>query len=141
MIESFRARNRRTAYPTHLIMPESDFNGLAAQMSVTYPLRTKISLLEEAFKLISMNPNFKILPVAYADAAFHPNTPGIAGKNVYALYNFDPNSIVMNIPVDYTNTAQNTLNGFNFQSVGYGQFTGVTVYRPLEIQYFTYTPA
>ncbi len=141
LIESYRLRTKRTAYPTHLIMPESDFNGLASQMSVAYPLRTKISLLEEAFKLITMNPSFKILPVAYADAAFHPNTPGIAGKNVYALYNFDPNSIVMNIPVDYTNTAQNTIDGFSFQSVGYGQFTGVTAYRPLEIQYFRYTPA
>lgn len=141
LIESYRKRSRRTAYPTHLIMPESDFNGLASQMSVTYPMRTKISLLEEAFKLITMNQNFKILPVAYADADFHPNTPGIQGKNVYALYNFDDQAIRMDIPVDYTNTMQNTIDGFSFQSVGYGQFTGVTVYRPLELQYFLTTPA
>lgn len=42
----------------------------------------------------------------------------------------------MDIPVDYTNTMQNTLNGFSFQNVGYGQYSGAVAYRPLETLYF-----
>jgi hypothetical protein len=44
----------------------------------------------------------------------------------------------MDIPVDYTNTLANSLDNFNFQNVGYGQFTGVQTYRPLELLYFSY---
>jgi hypothetical protein len=138
-VEDYRKYSERTAYPNRFIMPESDFNGLASQMSVTFPLRTKISILEEAFQLITMQKDFKILPVAYADAERHADIPSIAGKNVYVLFRYEEEASVMNIPVDYTNTMQNTLNGFQFQSVGYGQFTGVTTYRPRQLRYYAHS--
>jgi hypothetical protein len=44
----------------------------------------------------------------------------------------------MNIPVDYTVTQANSVNNFQFQDVAYGQYTGLTVLRNLELLLFTY---
>jgi hypothetical protein len=42
----------------------------------------------------------------------------------------------MDIPVDFTMTQAGTLNNFQFQDAAYGQFTGVGIYRLLELVYF-----
>lgn len=138
VLEAYRTNNNRTAWPTHFIIPESDYNGLASQASATFPMRTTLSLLEEAFQLTTMNKQFKILPLSYADAAYHADVTAIAGKQVYTLLNYDEESVRMDIPLDYTNTTANSLDNFSFQNVGYGQFTGVLSYRPLEMLYFQY---
>lgn len=138
VIEDYRAYSDRTAYPNRFIIPELDYNGLAAQVSPEFPVKNKLQLLEEAFKVITMDPGFKILPLAYADAERHEGVFGIDGYQVYCLFRFDEETAVLNIPVDYTNTMQNTINGFQFQSVGYGQFTGVQTYRPRELRYYRY---
>lgn len=137
LIEAFRANCARTTMPTHFIMPEGDYNGLAVLVpgsAGTFPVPMYDYLLA-AFKLITRNPNFKILPCAYCDQS---NNAAISGlnKNRYVLLNYDEDTIRMDIPVDYANTLQNTLNGFQFQNVGYGQFTGVIAFRPLEVLYF-----
>lgn len=138
ILEAYRANNNRTAWPTHLIIPESDYNGLASQASADFPIKSTLQLLEEAFQIITRNKNFKILPLAYADAAYHEGVAGIDGKQVYVLLNYDEESLRMDIPVDYTNTLANSINNFQFENVGYGQFTGVLAYRPLELMYFTH---
>lgn len=135
LMEAYRSNAARTTYPTHFIIPEADYNGLATLVPGTvgtYPV-PMLTYLLEAFKMITQNPNFKILPSAYADQA--NNSDGI-NKNRYVLFNFDEDSVRMDIPVPYTNTMQNTINGFQFQNVGYGQYTGVLAYRPLEMLYF-----
>jgi hypothetical protein len=73
--------------------------------------------------------------VAYANKSRNASITGL-NKNRYTLLNFNEQSIRMDIPVQYTSTLMNTINGFNFQNVGYGQFTGVQTYRPLETLYF-----
>lgn len=133
LIEAYRDNCARTAWPTHLIIPESDYNGLASQASADFPIKSTLELLEEAFKLITRNASFKILPLAYGDAKYSD-----LGKQKYVLMNYDEESLRMDIPVDYTNTLANSLDNFMFQNVGYGQFTGVLAYRPLELMYFTY---
>jgi hypothetical protein len=138
IIEAYRSNAQRTAMPSHFIIPEGDYNGLAVSVSETYPLKSKLARLQESFALITMNPNFKILPLAYADKAQNATITGL-NKNRYTLLNFDEDTIRMDIPVDYTNTLQNTINGFNFQNVGYGQFTGAKAYRPREILYFDFS--
>lgn len=137
-IEAYRSNNNRTAWPTGFYIPESDYNGLASQASPQFPIKSTLQLLEEAFKLICRNDKFKILPLAYADAAYHTDVASIAGKQVYTFLNYDEESIRMDIPLDYTNTLANSLDNFSFQNVGYGQFTGVLPYRPLELMYFQY---
>ncbi|MBZ5673703.1 MAG: DUF2184 domain-containing protein [Acidobacteriia bacterium] len=140
IVEAYRANCNRTAMPTHFIIPEADYNGLATLIPGTvgtYPV-PMLTYLLEAFKMITMNPNFKILPCAYADEANNATVTGL-NKNRYTLLNYDEDSYRMDIPVDYSNTLQNTINGFQFQNVGYGQFTGGLAYRPLEMLYFDFT--
>lgn len=136
VINAYRNNCNRTAWPTHFIIPESDFDGLVSQASADFPVKTVLELLEESFKLGTRNKNFKVLPLAYGDMQYS----GFS-QQVYVLLNYNEKSIRMDIPVDYTNTLANSLDNFMFQNVGYGQFTGVLAYRPLELLYFKYTPA
>lgn len=135
IVEAYRSNVNRTAWPSHFIIPESDYNGLASQASPDFPIKSTLQLLEEMFIVITRNKNFKILPLAYGDMAY-------SGFNyqIYCLLNYDEESIRMDIPLDYTNTIANSLDNFGFQNAGYGQFTGVLTYRPLELLYFTYIP-
>lgn len=133
IIEKYRNNCQRTAWPTHFVIPESDYNGLASQASPDFPIKSTLVLLEETFMTITRNKNFKILPLAYADAPYS----GFSYQ-IYTLLNYDEESLRMDIPVDYTTTLANSLDNFAFNSVGYGQFTGVLAYRPLELMYFQF---
>lgn len=132
-LETYRSNNNRTAWPTHFIIPESDYNGLASQSSPDFPIKSTLALMEEALALMTRNKNFKILPLAYGDQAYS----GL-GVQRYVLLNYDEESLRMDVPVDYTNTLANSIDNFSFQNVGYGQFTGVLPYRPLETMYYSY---
>lgn len=133
VVEAYRSNNQRTAWPTHFIIPESDYNGLASQASAQFPVKSVLQLLEEMFQTICRNKAFKILPLAYADKAYS----GFSYQ-IYTLLNYDEESLRMDIPLDYTNTLANSLDNFSFQNAGYGQVTGVLAYRPLEMLYFTF---
>jgi hypothetical protein len=133
IIEAYRTNCARTAWPTHFIVPESEYNGLAATVSPDFPIKSILQLLEEMFQTMTRNKSFKILPLAYADGAYSGY-----GWQQYVLLNYEEESIRMDIPVDYTNTLANSIDNFSFQNVGYGQFTGCLAYRPLELMYFKY---
>lgn len=139
IVEAYRTNCQRTAWPTSFIIPESDYNGLASQASPDFPIKSTLQLLEETFQTICRNKNFKILPLAYADGPYgiYKSLSASSQLQIYTLLNYDEESIRMDIPVDYTNTLANSLDNFMFQNVGYGQFTGVLAYRPLEMMYFT----
>lgn len=138
LLQFYRQQSEYTAWPDRFIIPESDFNGLVSTASATFPIRSTLNLLLEAFRENTMNPNFKILPLAYADASQHADVAAIAGKQRYVLLNANEETVRMDIPVDYTNTLANSLNNFSMQNVGYGQFTGVGLYRQKEVAYFDY---
>ena len=139
IVEAYRNNCNRTAWPTHFIIPESDYNGLASQASAQFPIKSTLQLLEETFQTICRNKNFRILPLAYADGPYgiYQNQTTANQLQIYTLLNYDEESLRMDVPVDYTNTLANSLDNFMFQNVGYGQFTGVLAYRPLEMMYFT----
>jgi hypothetical protein len=42
----------------------------------------------------------------------------------------------MDIPIDYTQLAAGTVNGFTWENVAYGSFTGVVAQREKEMLYF-----
>ena len=134
--EAYRSNTNRTAKPTHFIMPEQDFNSLVNYPDATYPLRTKLELLEQAFKNITGNSSFKILPCAYCDKARFDTT-----HNIYVMLNYDESSIKMDIPIDYVQTAAGSINGFTWENVAYGSFSGVVAQRAQELMYFTNTAA
>jgi hypothetical protein len=131
--ELYRANCVRTAKPTHFIIPEVDFNGLVNYPSATFPLKTKLQLLEESFKTITANQGFKILPNAYG------NKDIFGSKNLYVLLNYDETSVKMDIPIDYTSTQIGTVDGFTWQNVAFGQFTGVISLREKEMLYLSHT--
>lgn len=133
VLAAYRTYSKFTAWPTHFTIPESDYLGLAAPSSADFPLKSVLAVLEETFQVMTKNKGFKIQPCAYGD-----NVNSGLGVQRYALYNSEEESIRMDIPVDYTNTLANSTDNFNFANVGYGQFTGVLAYRPLELLYFQY---
>lgn len=133
VLNVYRSNCNRTAWPTHFVIPESDYLGLATPSSPTYPIKSILQLMQETFQVMTGNDGFKILPCAYGDPAYNS-----LGVHRYALLNYDEESVRMDIPVDYTNTLANSIDNFSFQNVGYGQFTGVLAYRPLELYYLSW---
>lgn len=129
------ANTNSTVLPTNFVIPYSDYLGLMTPVSSTYPNIPKFNYLDQAFKALC-GPNFKILPLAYADAT--NNTSYGINKQIYQLYRYDAESVRMDIPVDYTTTQPNTINNFQFEDVAYGQYTGVGFYRALEALQFRY---
>jgi hypothetical protein len=133
LIATYQANCQYTAMPTHFVIPQSDFLGLAGPSSPDFPIKSTLDLMEEAFRRVTGNQGFKILGLPYCDASVS------GGSNqVYALYNYEEESLRMDIPVSYTNTMENSINNFQFQSVGYAQVTGALAYRPAELMYFRY---
>lgn len=133
ILNAYRTNSQRTAWPTHFIIPESDYLGLATPSSPTFPLKSILQLMQETFQTMTGNKNFKILPSAYADGVYS----GYSYQN-YVLLNYAEESVRMDIPVDYTNTLANSIDNFSFQNVGYGQFTGVLAYREREMYYLQF---
>lgn len=126
-----------TVLANRFCLPKSDLLGLVNAASPNFPNISKIEYMENAFKKIV--PDFKIVASAYSEAARFYAKRG-TNKNRYVAYRFDPETIRMDIPVDYTSTQPNSSNNFSFNDVAYGQYTGVTVFRNLEALYIDVTP-
>lgn len=139
-IQAYFTNTNSTAMPDTMIMPYLDYMGCAQQLTPgtvgTYPVPL-LDYLLSAFKMATRNPNFRILPLAYADKTVNNGLRAL-NKNYYALYRSDPKSLRMNIPLDYTVTQANSINNFQFQDAAYGQYTGVVVLRNLELLLFTF---
>lgn len=133
VLNVYRINNAHTAWPTHFILPESDYLGLAAPSASGFPIISKMELMMQTFKVMTGNANFQILPCVYG----MPQNNNLS-VNKYILLNYDQKSVRMDIPVDYANTLANSLDNFSFQNAAYGQYTGVLAYRPLEMYYFQY---
>lgn len=130
LVEAYRKNSERTAYPNKLVIPESDFNGLAAQANPQFPLRTKLSMLKEAIDSICPRP-VDILPCAYSDSNYNN-----LGTNRYALYNDDFDTIRFQKAIDYTPTMMNNIDGWNFVNTAFARTSGVVLNRPKELMYF-----
>lgn len=138
VLNVYRANCQSTAWPTHFIIPQSDYLGLATPSSPTYPIKSILDLMQETFRTMTGNQNFKILPCAYADGATQAPGLGSGTNQQYVLLNYAEESLRMDIPVDYTNTLANSIDNFSFQNVGYAQVTGALAYRPQELYYFRF---
>jgi hypothetical protein len=139
LIAQYFANTNSTVLPTHFVIPMSDMLGLGTTTPVTggaFPL-PRITYLLDAFKLVTGNPNFKIIGNAYADATNSNSLRGV-NKFTYALYRHDAEALRRDIPVDFTVTQPNTVNNWQFEDVAYAQITGVGFYKPLETLLFQY---
>lgn len=139
LLETYRLNNNRTAYPTHFIIPEDDYNGMAVPYTATstgFPVVSKLGYLKAAFGELGLG-GIKIMPSAYAMPTYNVDASGL-NKHVYTLLNYDVRSVRMDIPVMITSTQPNTLNNFQFQDAAYGQFSPVVALKPLEMLYFQF---
>lgn len=131
---AYRANCNYTAEPNTFIIPESDYDGLCVPLNTTYPYISKLEYLKKALKEI-VGAEVEIKKLVYGDKTMNA---AILNKNRYVMLNKDADSLALNIPVDYTATIANSINGFNWQNAAYAQFTGVTAFRPKEVLYFDY---
>lgn len=136
LLTAYLANCNQTAMPDTFAIPLSDYVGLAAPVSEDFPMVSKLVYLKQAFDAI-VPGGVRIMGVAYGNSAINASR-GIT-KNRYVLYRKDSESLRMDIPVDFTMTAPNTVNNFQFQDAAYAQFTGVKAYRPLEMLYLDET--
>ena len=138
VVASYQSNCVYTAMPTHFIIPQDDWLGLSTPVSPTYPFNSKLEYLKKAFAEI-VPGGVKIMPSIYSMPTYNSAVVNAGtGLHRYCMYRYDPETLRMDIPVDYTVTQPNTLNNFQFQDAGYGQATGVGVYRGLEVLYFDY---
>jgi hypothetical protein len=130
------ANSNNTVLPDTFIIPMDDYLGLVAPIAAGFPVVSKMTYLTQAFKEATGNPNFKIKGLAYAIAANNAGYTAANGKDRYVLYRNDVDTLAIDLPVDFYLSPAGTANNFQWQGIGAGQFTGVTVYRPAEVLYF-----
>lgn len=127
-----------TVLPNTFLMPMDDYLGLGVAASGQFPVNSMLDYLLNMFRQITQNPNFQIKPLAYGNPAQNAGYVATNGKNRYVLYNNDPDTLWLDVPVDFALTPAGTRNNFNWEGVGAGQFTGVTIARPAEVLYFDF---
>lgn len=132
--EAYRVNCNRSAKPNRFVIPESDFNGLQVPYSASFPNVSKMDWLIKAFAGLGLN--VEILPSIYGMPAY--NADYGLNLNRYALYNYEEESLRMDIPVNIRSTMPGTLNNFQFQDVAYSMFTGAWAYRELEMLYLDF---
>lgn len=137
IIGLYRTNSNETCFPKRLTVPMSDWTGLGVNVSIggTPISQTKLEYLEKALQGLC-GKDFKIMPTAYANKSRNAGFWAVGGTNRYALYNNDRETLHMDIPIDLTIAAPATANNVHFQGVGYGQYSGMIVYRVPEVMYF-----
>lgn len=120
-----------TALPDTFVIPTDDFLGLSSAASATYPNISKLEYLLNSFKKMTANEGFEIKPLAYSQT--ERNSLGV---DRYVLYRNQPDTLTMNIPVDFTQLEAGNVNSLQFQQPAYGQYSGCLINRKREVLYF-----
>jgi len=136
ILGDYYSNSNSTVLPDTFVMPTADYLGLGVPVSSTYPNISMKEYLENTFKKMTNNENFKILPIAYATAA---NSRSDFTKDRYVLYRRDPETLSLSIPVDYTMAEPRTVDSMDWLQLAYGQYSGVLVNRPREMLYYALT--
>lgn len=139
ILSAYFSNSNSTVLPDSFEIPMSDYLGLVTPVASGFPVVSQLDYLLDAFKKATQNPNFKIYGLAYGDATNNAGYVSVAGKYRYVLYRNDPETIKMDLPVDFILTPAGTSNNFQWQGIGAGQFTGAIAYRPAEILYFDHS--
>jgi hypothetical protein len=137
LIALFRVNANETCYPNTLVIPTKDMVGLGRNVSLngTPISQTILEYVTKAFQGVC-GKDFKILSTAYGNKERNAGYWAPNGTNRYALYRRDPETLHMDIPVDFTIGAPATGNNFQYNGVGYGQVSGMNIFRVPEVMYF-----
>lgn len=136
IVQLYLTNCNEVRYPTRFVIPRSDWTGLGVPMVVgTTPLAvSRMEYIEKMFQGIC-GKEFRMLATAYGNKLRNAGYWATNGTNRYALYNHDRETLHMDIPVDLTIGAPATGNNFQWNGVGYGQFSGMNVFRVPEVLY------
>jgi hypothetical protein len=140
----FFNNSNATVLPNIFVMPMNDKLALTAPIVIgtTGTATTRIEYLEKTLKMVTGNPNFEVKGLAYCQKDRNTGVLGSgSGLNRYALYRKNPETLIMDIPIDYVTTLYDTIQGFEYQSVAHGQFSGVQLFRTPEVLYFDHSEA
>lgn len=137
LIGKYRKNTNETRFPNRLVVPMSDWTGLGVNIAIagTPITMSRLEYLLKAFKGVC-GDDFQILPTAYSNKERNAGWWAANGTNRYALYNNDPETIHMDIPVQMQLYAPATANNYQWNQVGAGQYGGMNVYRIPEVMYF-----
>jgi len=134
LVNDYYDKTGDTCFPDKLIMPMYDKLAISTMISPDFPVgKTIYQFLLDCFKEQTGNENFKILGTPYCQAS---RSGGILLKDRYVLTVDDETSLKMDLPVPYTTTLPGTANGFDWETIAYGQFTPVQLLRPVETLYY-----
>lgn len=136
-LNAYYENGNMTALPDTFAIPTGDYFSLGSAASATYPNITKLEYLSNILKKMTRNENAEILPLAYCEATM--NLSAGVNKDRYVLYRRDPDTLSMSIPVDLTMLDARSVNGFDWEQLAYGQYSGVMVHRPREMLYMDLT--
>lgn len=136
IIGAYLANNNYTAMPNRLYIPQSDYVALSTATSVQFPIKSKIEYLRDVLKAATNQQDFEIKPLAYLQSGL---SDGKLLTDRYVLMRYDEDVARFEIPVDYTVTVPNSIEGWTIRNVGYGQHSGVLDARPQEILYMDLT--
>lgn len=141
ILAAYFANSNNTVLPDHFSIPMDDYLGLAAFINPSFPLAGSmfIDALENAFKKITGNANFRVYGVLYGKMATNAGYWTPNGTQRYCLYRKDPKSVRMDLPLDFVLASPVPVGPVQFEGLGYGQFTGVISFRPAEMLYFDHT--
>ena len=139
MVGEFVDQAEYVATPDTLVVPAKDFYGMTSATTSQFPIKSKLTYLREAFSE-AVGREFKILPLAWAQQSNNATIANL-NKNRYVLYNNSPDTLEMQIPLDFTITTPGTSNNFDYSSIAYSRFTGLRLFRPKEMMYFDYQNA
>ena len=133
-LNAYFTNANNTVLPDTFVIPTDDYLGLPTMVDEGFPLTSRLERILAVCKAATGNESFKVKSLVYCQS-----TRNSLGVERYALYRSnDAESLTFEVPVDYTTTIQDTVNGFNYESVGYGQFSSVDAFRPAEMLYFDY---
>lgn len=134
IMTAYDMNSNYTATPNRFVIPAWDFTGMASAASSTFPMITKLEYMTNMFKQQTGRDDFRVLKCPYASKDF----AGL-NKSTWALYEADASALRYMIPVQYTSTLNNTFDGFYFQSVAYGEVSGMHIYYPNQVIYLQST--
>ena len=136
IVGAYLANNNYTAMPNRLYIPQTDYVALTTATSVQFPIKSKLEYLQDVLKAATSEQSFEIKPLAYLQTA---QSDGKLSTDRYILMRYDEDVARFEIPVDYTVTVPNSIDGWTIRNVAYGQHSGVLDARPQEILYMDLT--
>lgn len=123
-----------TSKPNRFLIPELDRIALSTTWSAVgagfNQGRTRLALLEEAFRNFTGDADARVIGSNFANAQLN------GGVDQYAMYRKDPFELKVDMPVPFGVYPGASVDGFNFQNTALCRVSGVVSKYPQQFVYF-----